>query len=51
MSTMEISLCASVGEFLHITENFRSALPYETNIISSVAESVLDGSRTYDAYF
>lgn len=48
---MEIKLCESVAEFLDSTENFRSTLPYETNIISSVAESVRLGNRTYDAYF
>lgn len=48
---MEISLHESVGHFLAATTEFRAAHPFETNIISSVAQSVQEGSRTYDAYF
>lgn len=48
---MEISLKESVGHFLAATTAFRAAHPFETNIISSVAQSVQEGSRTYDAYF
>jgi predicted GNAT family acetyltransferase len=48
---MTVSLHDSVAEFLDSTYKFRSQFPFETNIISSVAQSVRDGSRTYDAYF
>ena len=51
MSSIEISLCESVADFLDLTKEFRAAFPFETNIISSVAQSVHDGSRTYDKYF
>jgi ribosomal protein S18 acetylase RimI-like enzyme len=48
---MKVSLHDSATEFLNLTFEFRAATPFETNIISSVAQSVADGSRTYDAYF
>ena len=48
---MTVNLLSSVAEFLDSTLSFRADHIYETNIISSVAQSVADGSRTYEKYF
>lgn len=41
----------SVEEFLDATLDLRSADPFRTNLVGSVATSILEGHRTYDDYF
>jgi GNAT superfamily N-acetyltransferase len=48
---MTVSLLSSVKEFLAKTEEFRRNNPEKTNVISSVAQQVASGERTYDKYF
>ena len=48
---MKALLVPSVDEFLLITENFRKENPEKTNVISSVAQTISSGERTYDKYF
>ncbi len=48
---MKITRVNSVAEFLDATLDLRSADPFRTNLVGSVATSILDGQRTYDDYF
>lgn len=47
---MPATLLASVDDFLMQTQELRSADPFRTNILGSVATAVADGSLTYDGY-
>ena len=48
---MEIRRYDTAEEFLDATKTFRSADAVRTGLISSIAISVANGSRSYDAYF
>lgn len=48
---MQVIRYASPTEFLSATEDLRSAEIIKTNLISSIANSVANGSRTYDACY
>ena len=48
---MQIRRFANAEEFLEATKTFRSADAVRTRLISSIAISVANGSRTYDSYF
>lgn len=48
---MEIRRYNTAEEFLDATKTFRSADAVRTGLISSIAGSVANGSRTYDSYF
>ena len=48
---MEVRRYTSAAEFLDATRSFRSDDPVRTSLITSIASSVANGSRTYDAYF
>lgn len=48
---MPVELLTSAEEFLLRTAHLRSADPFRTNILGSVATAVADGSLTYDDYF
>jgi predicted GNAT family acetyltransferase len=48
---MEIRRFATAEEFLEATKTFRSADAVRTGLISSIAISVANGSRSYESYF
>lgn len=48
---MEVRRYATASEFLDATKVFRSHEPIKTGLITSVATSVANGSRTYEGYF
>ena len=48
---MEVCRYSSAAEFLDATKNFRTLDPVRTGLITSIANSVANGSRTYDGYF
>lgn len=48
---MEVVRAPTASEFLELTSSFRAAHPYGTNVIGSVALSILTGLRTYDDQF
>ena len=48
---MSVHSYNSVNDFLNDTLDFRVKHVYQTQIMSSVAQSVADKSRTYDKYF
>lgn len=48
---MEIRRYHSASEFLEVTAEFRATELVRTNLISSIAASVANGSRKYDAYY
>jgi hypothetical protein len=48
---MEIRRFATAEEFLEATKTFRSADAVRTGLISPIAFSVANGSRTYDSDF
>ena len=47
---MGVELATSVEEFLAVTEGYRARQPLRTNVIASVATSVVTGARRYDSY-
>lgn len=47
---MSVALLASADDFLMQTQALRSADPFRTNILGSVATAIADGSITYDDY-
>lgn len=47
---MPVALLTSADDFLLQTQELRSADPFRTNILGSVATAVADGNLTYDAY-
>jgi len=47
---MQVRLAADAAEFLTATRDLRAADPVRTNILGSIAQSVVDG-RTYDRAF
>jgi len=48
---MEIVRCSTPDEFLAASITYRAAEPIRTNVIGSVATSVVDGVRAYDAHW
>lgn len=48
---MEVRRYLSAAEFLDATKDFRSLDPVRTGLITSIATSVANGSRTYEDYF
>jgi RimJ/RimL family protein N-acetyltransferase len=48
---MEVVLCSSPEEFLSETTSYRGLDPIRTNVLGSVASSVVNDSRIYDAYW
>lgn len=48
---MEVQRFQSAAEFLDATKLFRSLEPVRTGLITSIATSVANGSRTYEGYF
>lgn len=48
---MEVRCFATASEFLDATKTFRSFEPIRTGLVTSVATSVANGSRTYEGYF
>ena len=48
---MEVRRYSTVAEFLEATTVFRNADPVRTSLITSIANSVANGSRTYEGYF
>lgn len=48
---MEVLRYLSASEFLTATESFRKSDPIRTGLITSIANSVASGSRTYEGYF
>lgn len=48
---MEVVRCSSPEEFLIETTSYRGLDPIRTNVLSSVASSVVSDSRMYDAYW
>ncbi len=48
---MEVVLCLTPGQFLADSISYRTAEPIRTNVIGSVAISVVDDVRVYDAYW
>lgn len=47
---MNVELIESIETLLTVTSNYRAADPLRTNVIGSVAASVLSGKSHYDAY-
>jgi GNAT superfamily N-acetyltransferase len=47
---VKVELIESVDEFISTTTTFRATDPLRTNVIGSVALSVAEGDRSYDAY-
>lgn len=48
---MEVIRCSSPKEFLSETTSYRGLDPIRTNVLGSVASSVANDSRIYDAYW
>lgn len=48
---MEVLRFDTPAEFLDATRDFRSSEPVRTGLITSIANSVANGSRTYEGYF
>ncbi|HVA53435.1 MAG TPA: GNAT family N-acetyltransferase [Acidimicrobiales bacterium] len=48
---MEVVRCASAGEFIVATTSYRGHDPLRTNVLGSVATSVANDVRQYDAYW
>jgi GNAT superfamily N-acetyltransferase len=45
---MQVVQCASAAEFLRLTDSYRAIEPIRTNILGSVAASVVNGMQRYD---
>ena len=45
---MEVVRCPSAAEFLRLTTTYRAVEPIRTNILGSVATSVMNGTQRYD---